>query len=73
VNYTVTEKEFLAIVFEFEKFKPYLIGSYVIVFTDHATLKHLVEKKDLKHRSIRWILLLQEFDYVIKDRKRFEN
>ena len=38
-NYTTTEKELLAIVFAFDKFRSYLIGSKVIVFTDHAALK----------------------------------
>ena len=73
VNYTITEKEFLTIDFGFEKFRPYLIGSYIIVFIDHATLKHLVEKKDAKPRLIRRFMLLEEFDWVIKDRNGFEN
>jgi len=58
LNYTVTEKEFLAVVFGFEKFRPYLIGSHVIIHTDHATLKHLFSMKDAKPKLIRWILLL---------------
>ena len=58
LNYTVTEKEFLAMIFGFEKFRPYLIGSHVIVYTDHSTLKHLLSKKDAKPRPVRWILLL---------------
>ena len=73
MNYTITEKEFLTIVFAFEKVRPYLIGSYVIVFIDHATLKHLSEKKDAKPWLIIWILILQEFHYEIKDRKGSEN
>ena len=66
--YTVTKKEFFVVVFRFEKFRPYLIGSHLIVLTDHATLKHLMEKKDAKPRLIRWIMLLQEFHCWIKDR-----
>jgi len=73
LNYTVIEKEFLAVVFGFEKFRPYLIASHVIVHTDHAALKHLFSKKDAKPRLIRWILLLQEFDCEIRDRKGSEN
>ena len=65
MNYTVTEKEFLAVVFAYKNLRPYLIGSHVIVHTDHATLKHLFSKKDAKPRLIRWILLLQEFDCEI--------
>jgi len=58
LNYTVTEKEFLAVIFGFEKFRPYLIGSYVIVYTDHFALKHLLSKKDANPRLVIWILLL---------------
>jgi len=53
LNYTVTEKEFLAVVFDFEKFHPYTIGSHVIIHTDHAALKHLFSKKDGKLRLLR--------------------
>ena len=67
-NYTVTEKEMLALVFAFDKFRSYLVGTKVIVFTDHAAIRYLFNKKDTKPRLIRWILLLQEFDLEIKDR-----
>ncbi|KAK8562494.1 hypothetical protein V6N12_010572 [Hibiscus sabdariffa] len=69
INYTTTEKELLAVVFAFEKFRSYLIGTKVIVHTDHSAIKYLVTKKDAKPRLIRWILLLQEFDIEVKDRK----
>ncbi|XP_073051231.1 uncharacterized protein [Primulina eburnea] len=62
-NYTTTEKEMLAVVFAFDKFRPYLVGTKVIVFTDHAAIRYLFAKKDAKPRLIRWILLLQEFDF----------
>ncbi|KAK6133005.1 hypothetical protein DH2020_033296 [Rehmannia glutinosa] len=73
VNYTTTEKEMLAIVFAFDKFRSYLIGTKMIVHTDHAAIKYLFDKKDAKPRLIRWILLLQEFDVEINDRKGCEN
>jgi len=58
VNYSTTEKELLAVIFSLEKFRSHLIGSKVIVFTDHAALKYLLTKGDSKPRLLRWILLL---------------
>ncbi|KAG7529619.1 Ribonuclease H-like superfamily [Arabidopsis suecica] len=60
--YATSEKELLAVVFAFEKFRSYLVGSKVIVHKDHAALKYLMQKKDAKPIILRWILLLQEFD-----------
>jgi len=53
LNYTVTEKEFLAVIFALEKFRAYLIGSHVVVYTGHSILKHLLSKKDAKPRLVR--------------------
>ncbi|GJZ14828.1 reverse transcriptase domain-containing protein [Tanacetum coccineum] len=71
-HYTTTEKELLAVVFSFDKFRPYLILSKTVVYTDHSALKYLFSKKDAKPRLIRWVLLFQEFDIEIKDKKGVE-
>ena len=63
----------LAIVYALEKFRSYLVGSKVIIYTNHATIKYLLNKSDSKPRLIRWILLLQEFDLVIWEKKGSKN
>ncbi|MDD0148337.1 reverse transcriptase, partial [Shigella flexneri] len=73
LNYATTEKELLAIVFSFNKFRPYVLGSKVTVFTDHSAIKYLMVKKDAKPRLIRWVLLLQEFDVEVQDKAGKQN
>ena len=68
-NYTTTEKKMLAVAFALDKFRPYIIGSKVIVYTDNAAIRYLFAKKDAKPQLIVLILLLQEFDVEIQDEK----
>nr|GEX94483.1 reverse transcriptase domain-containing protein [Tanacetum cinerariifolium] len=72
-NYTTTEKEMLAVVYAFEKFRSYLIMNKSIVHTDHSALKYLFTKKDAEARLLRWVLLLQEFDFKVLDTKEAKN
>nr|GEX32065.1 reverse transcriptase domain-containing protein [Tanacetum cinerariifolium] len=67
IHYTTTEKEMLAVVYAFEKFRPYLVLSKSIAYTDHSALKYLLSKQDAKPRLLRWVLLLQEFDITIQN------
>ena len=72
-NYTTMEKEFLAVVFALEKFRSYIVRSPITIFTNHAALKYLLSKNNTKPRLTRWILLCQEFNLTIKDKKGVEN
>ena len=63
----------LAVIFSCANCRPYILGSHVIVHTDHAVIKYLMTKKDAKPRLRRWVLLLQEFDIEIKDKKESDN
>ena len=72
-NYATTDKELLAVVYALEKFRAYLVGSDIVIFTDHSALKYLLTKQNAKARLIRWVLLLQEFNLQVKDKKGVEN
>ncbi|GJT17599.1 reverse transcriptase domain-containing protein [Tanacetum coccineum] len=63
----------LAVIYTFEKFRSYLIMNKSVVYTDHSALKYLLNKKDAKARLLRWVLLLQEFDFSVIDTKGVEN
>ncbi|GJX40814.1 reverse transcriptase domain-containing protein [Tanacetum coccineum] len=56
-----------------EKFRSYLIMNKSVVYTDHSALKYLFNKKDAKARLLRWVLLLQEFDFKVIDTKGAKN
>nr|GEU73648.1 reverse transcriptase domain-containing protein [Tanacetum cinerariifolium] len=69
IHYITTKKEMLVVVYAFEKFRPYLVLSKIIVYTDHSALKYLLSKQDAKPRLLQWVLLLQEFYINIRDKK----
>ena len=60
-------------VYALDKFRAYLVGYDIVFFTDHSALKYLLTKQNAKARLIRWVLLLQEFNLQIKDKKGAEN
>ena len=64
-NYTTIEREGLAMVYALQKFRHYLLGSHFKMFTDHSTLKYLVNKPVLGGKICRWLLLFQEYDFDI--------
>ena len=68
VNFATTKEEFLEVVFALENFRPYLIISKMIIFTNHATLKHLLKKYNSKPCLIWWVLLHQEFDLEVQNK-----
>ena len=72
-NYAPTEKELLPVVYALDKFRAYLVGADIVIFTDHSALKYLLTKQNEKAWLIRWVLLLQEFNLQIKDKKGVEN
>ena len=72
-NYTTIKNELLVVVYALDKFHAYLVGSDIVIFTDHSALKYLLTKQDAKARLIRWVLLLQEFKLQIKDKNGVEN
>ncbi|GJR80224.1 reverse transcriptase domain-containing protein [Tanacetum coccineum] len=73
LHYTTLKRKCLAVDYALEKFRPYLVLSRTIVYTDHSAIKYLMAKQDAKSRLLRWILLLQEFNIEIRDKKGAEN
>ena len=72
-NYTVTEKEFLAIVYSVNKFKHYITGYEVFINIDHSAIRFIMNKPITNGRITRWLLLLQEFNITVVDRLGKEN
>ena len=73
INYTVTEKELLAIIYAVLKFRYYLIGSVFDIITDHKSLTFLLTSPFNSARLMRWTLALQEYDFTIIHCKGSDN
>ncbi|GFX15278.1 retrovirus-related Pol polyprotein from transposon opus [Trichonephila clavipes] len=72
-NYTVTERECLAVIWALNKFKTYFGSLPVKVITDHAALTKLTNGKNLSSRKIRWALKLSEFNIEWEHRPGVQN
>ena len=72
-NYSVIERECLALVFGVRKFQKYLYGKEFTIFTDHAPLTHIQTKKIESARIMRWAMFLQSYRYRIQSIKGSDN
>ena len=72
-NYTTIEKELITVVFTFDKFRNHFLGTSIVIFIDHLTLKYLLNKNDAKARLSKWILFIQEFNIQIRDKQGVKN
>ena len=73
LNYSTFEQACLAVVYTVKKFRPYVLGRSVVVFTDHAPLKWLFSKTDLTGRPARWQMILAEFDIEVRTKPGVKN
>ena len=64
-NYSVTKREGLGMIYSVQKYRHYLLGYKFTFHVDHDALKYMVNKPQLSGRIARWILLLQEFDFIV--------
>ena len=73
LNYTVTEKEFIVVIYVINKFQHYITSYPTFVHTDHIPIRYLINNLITNARVTRWLLLLQEFDITIVDKPGKEN
>jgi len=69
----MTEKEFLVVIYAINKFRHYITGYPVVLYTDHSAMKYLANKPITNGRVRRWLIIFQEFDITIKNRPGKEN
>ncbi|CAN0035822.1 unnamed protein product, partial [Heterosigma akashiwo] len=69
LNYSVTEKEGLAVLWAVELFRPMLLGRFFLLETDHSALRSILTTRNPEGRLARWVLKLQEFDFEVAYRK----
>ncbi len=73
-NYSVCEREALAVVFSLKKFRDYLLGATEFkLSTDHAALQHAFNKKDVSGKLVRWLDLIAEYEFKITYRSGASN
>ncbi|GJS65452.1 putative reverse transcriptase domain-containing protein, partial [Tanacetum coccineum] len=65
-NYTTNDLELGAVVFALKIWRHYLYGTKCTVFTDHKSLQHILNQKELNMRQRRWLELLSDYDYEIR-------
>ncbi|GJS00488.1 hypothetical protein Tco_0316996 [Tanacetum coccineum] len=65
-NYTTHDLELGVVVFALKIWRHYLYGTRCTVFTDHKSLQHILDQKELNMRQRRWIELLSDYDYKIR-------
>ncbi|KAD3641160.1 hypothetical protein E3N88_30384 [Mikania micrantha] len=65
-NYTTHDLELGAVVFALKIWRHYLYGTKCVVFTDHKSLQHILNQKELNMRQRRWVELLNDYDCEIR-------
>ncbi|GJR68832.1 putative reverse transcriptase domain-containing protein [Tanacetum coccineum] len=65
-NYTTHDLELGAVVFALKIWRHYLYGTKCTVFTDHKSLQHILDQKELNMRQRRWLELLSDYDCDIR-------
>lgn len=68
LNYTVTEKEMLAVIYALNKFRHYITRYPIFVHTDHTTIRYLMNKLSITGRLAHWLFLMQDFDIIVVDK-----